>query len=259
MAKKSQSVKAKLERLHRFNLIMAGLHGVQALLVLALSTDFKLPILGNYLTFNEAARVLEPANKVLFEIPLVYLIVGFFGLSSLAHLIIATVYKKQYEKNLKSGINKARWIEYSLSASTMMVAISLLVGIYDFGSLVMIFGLTAIMNLLGLAMEVHNQNQEKPRWVTYWIGCLAGILPWVVIALYFWLSASEGAKPPTFVYWIFVSIFTFFNIFAINIVLQYKKVGKWADYLYGERAYIILSLVAKSALAWQVFAGTLRP
>ena len=28
---------------------------------------------------------------------------------------------------------------------------------------------------------------------------------------------------------------------------------------YGERAYIILSLVAKSLLAWQVFAGTLRP
>jgi len=41
--------------------------------------------------------------------------------------------------------------------------------------------------------------------------------------------------------------------------LQYKKIGKWKDYLYGEKVYIILSLVAKSALAWQVFAGTLRP
>jgi len=36
-------------------------------------------------------------------------------------------------------------------------------------------------------------------------------------------------------------------------------VGKWAEYLRGERAYIVLSLVAKSALAWQVFAGTLVP
>jgi len=36
-------------------------------------------------------------------------------------------------------------------------------------------------------------------------------------------------------------------------------VGKWKDYLYGERMYIILSLVAKTALAWQVFVGTLRP
>ena len=39
------------------------------------------------------------------------------------------------------------------------------------------------------------------------------------------------------------------------MVLQYKKIGPWKDYLYGERAYIILSLVAKSLLAWQVFAG----
>jgi hypothetical protein len=42
------------------------------------------------------------------------------------------------------------------------------------------------------------------------------------------------------------------------MVLQYKKVRKWKDYLYGERFYIVLSLVAKSLLAWQVFAGTLR-
>jgi hypothetical protein len=41
--------------------------------------------------------------------------------------------------------------------------------------------------------------------------------------------------------------------------LQYKRIGKWADYLYGERMYIWLSLIAKSLLAWQVFAGTLRP
>jgi hypothetical protein len=40
---------------------------------------------------------------------------------------------------------------------------------------------------------------------------------------------------------------------------QYKQKGKWSDYLYGERAYIILSLVAKSALAWQIFSGTLIP
>ena len=50
-----------------------------------------------------------------------------------------------------------------------------------------------------------------------------------------------------------------FNVFAIVQFLQYKPVGKWADYLRGERAYIILSLVAKSLLAWQVFSGTLVP
>jgi hypothetical protein len=59
------------------------------------------------------------------------------------------------------------------------------------------------------------------------------------------------------VYAIFVSLFVFFNAFAVNMWLQYRRVGRWRDYLFGEYAYMLLSLTAKSALAWQVFAGTL--
>ena len=44
--------------------------------------------------------------------------------------------------------------------------------------------------------------------------------------------------------------------FAFNMILHYRKVGRWKNYLYGEYIYIVLSLVAKTALAWQVFAGT---
>jgi len=50
-----------------------------------------------------------------------------------------------------------------------------------------------------------------------------------------------------------------FNVFALNMVLQYKGVGRWRDYLYGERVYIILSFVAKTALAWLVFIGVFAP
>jgi hypothetical protein len=85
---------------------------------------------------------------------------------------------------------------------------------------------------------------------------LAGAVPWLVIAFYMWSPGVE-ASPPTFVYVIFVSLFIFFNTFAVNMVLQYRKVGRWADYLYGEKTYIVLSLTAKSLLAWQVFGGTL--
>ena len=238
---------------------MAGLHALQGIAILMLSREFSLPINGSYLSFDPATQTLEPAATNLFEISLPTLIAAFFFLSAIAHLFIATIYNKKYNEGLKRGINKVRWVEYSISASIMMIAVSLLVGVYDLMSLVMIFSLVAIMNLLGLVMEVHNQTTKKTNWLSYWIGCLAGIVPWIAIAFYFWLSADNGSAPPTFVYWIFVSIFLFFNCFAINMVLQYKKIGPWKDYLYGERAYIILSLVAKSALAWQVFAGTLRP
>lgn len=245
--------------LRKFNLIMAGLHAAQGVAILVLSRTFTLPVTGSYLTFDKASQSLQPATSLLFNVSLPVLIAVFLFLSAGAHLLIATVYNKRYTANLKTGINKARWIEYAISASIMMVAIAMLVGVYDFVSLVMIVALIAVMNLLGLVMEVHNQTTKKTNWLSYWIGCLAGIVPWFAIGFYFWLSADKGSAPPTFVYWIFVSIFVFFNCFAINMVLQYKKIGPWKDYLFGERAYIILSLVAKSALAWQVFAGTLRP
>jgi hypothetical protein len=251
--------KISFDKLRRLNLIMAGLHLAQGLMVVLLSKAFVLPISGTYLQFNPQIEALEPVSKFLFDAPLPTLIAGFFFLSALFHLIIATVYKKRYVSDLKIGMNKMRWFEYSISASVMMVAISLLVGVYDLMSLVMIFALTAIMNLTGLVMEVHNQTTKKTNWLSYWIGCLAGAVPWVVIAFYMWLGADNGSAAPSFVYWIFVSIFLFFNAFAINMVLQYKKVGPWKDYIYGELAYIVLSLVAKSLLAWQVFAGTLRP
>ncbi len=43
------------------------------------------------------------------------------------------------------------------------------------------------------------------------------------------------------------------------MILQYKGVGKWKDYIYGEKAYIVLSLVAKSVLAWIAFGGVMQP
>lgn len=247
------------KRLRKFNFIAGFLHLAQAIAVLLLSKDFTLPISGSFLTFNETTQSLEPTTKVLFDLSLPLLIAIFLFLSAAAHFFIATVYNKQYSDQVSRGINIARWIEYSLSASVMIVAVSLLVGIYDIAGLVMLFALVGIMNLLGLVMEVHNQTTKKTNWLSYWIGCIAGIVPWLVIAFALWLGADNGSSAPTFVYWIFVSIFVFFNTFAINMALQYKKVGPWKDYLYGELVYIILSLVAKSLLAWQVFGGTLRP
>lgn len=248
-----------LQRLRKYNFIAGSLHLVQAIAVLLLSKEFTLPISGSFLTFNTASQTLEPTTKVLFDLSLPLLIAVFLFLSAAAHFFIATVYYKQYKAQVSRGINVARWIEYSLSASIMIVGIALLVGIYDAMSLVMLFSLVGIMNLLGLVMEVHNQTTKKTNWVSYWIGCIAGIIPWLVVAFTLWLGADNGSSAPTFVYWIFVSIFLFFNTFAINMALQYKKVGPWKNYLYGELVYIILSLVAKSLLAWQVFAGTLRP
>ena len=247
---------------------MGALHALQGAAILLLAKPDKgiQAVHTTYLTVKDASQLntgkmpdLIQAQHHLFNVHIAYLIAAFFFMSALAHLFISTIYRKKYESDLKKGINKVRWFEYAVSASTMMVAIGLLSGVWDLAPLAMFFMLTMIMNLMGLMMEVHNQTTEKTSWLSFNIGALAGIVPWVVIGLYFWGSNHYGlGHIPTFVYWIYVSLFVFFNCFAINMILQYKKVGKWSNYLYGEKVYIVLSLVAKSLLAWQVFAGALN-
>ncbi len=249
-----------LNKLHRLNLYAAGLHAVQAIAILVLSKNVTFPISVNFLSFNAATQSLQPASKVVFNLPLAWLIVLFFALSAFFHTIVSTVGRRKYEKDLKVGINRFRWYEYSLSASTMIVAIGILSGVYDLGTLIALFALVMVMNLCGLIMEIHNQTTKKTQWISYIVGCIAGVVPWVVIGLYFWAaSVYGGGNIPTFVYWIYVSIFVFFNCFALNMFLQYKGWGPWKNYLFGERVYIWLSLIAKSILAWQVFFGALRP
>jgi hypothetical protein len=256
-------VKQKLHKLIIFNRIMAALHFIQGLAIVAISSQFSLPVITSYVRFEESTQTLELANRTLFDLQFAPLIAAFFFISAAFHLYLGTVGSRWYTENLKQGINKARWYEYSVSASIMMVAIAMLAGVYELSLLIAIFALTSVMNLTGLIMEVHNQTTKRTNWLSYWIGCFAGIIPWIIVAIYFWGAASASAGGPNtipaFVYWIYGSIFLFFNAFAINMVLQYKQIGKWKDYLYGERSYIVLSLVAKSLLAWQVFGGTLQP
>jgi len=249
----------KLKGLRTFNLWMAILHFGQGIVMLWLSSDFNLPVTSSYLKFDVVTKSLQPSLSNIFSLKIGPLIAVFLFLSALAHLIVGTVANDWYNKNLAKGINFARWIEYSFSSSTMIIVIGMLVGIYDIGTLILLFVLNATMILFGWMMELHNQTTGKTDWTAFIFGCIAGLATWVVIALYLFGSGDGDNKAPAFVYWIYFSIFLFFNCFAINQVLQYKKVGGWKDYLYGERAYIILSLVAKSLLAWQVFAGTLRP
>lgn len=249
--------RVKLTKLRRFNLYMGGLHLVQAAAMLALSNNFSLPVTSSFLRFDPSTESLMPDPKTMFSVRIGPLVAAFLLLSSIAHFLLASPrINGWYERNIRKGANPARWVEYSLSSSLMIVVIAMLTGLYDIAALLLVFALNATMILFGWMMELHNQSTTRTNWTSYWFGCFAGLIPWIAVGFYLF-GSSPG--PPDFVYWIYGSMFLFFNVFAMNMVLQYKKVGRWRDYLYGERAYIVLSLVAKSLLAWQVFAGTLRP
>jgi len=246
--------------LRRFNAVMGFLHLVQGIFMIAISNATTFPVYTNFLRFDRQALTLVPNPTLVYDLRFGPAVAVFLLLSAVAHLALSTFGYKWYVAKLKSGMNPARFYEYALSSSLMIVLIGMLVGVSDLGALILIFGLNAMMNLFGIMMELHNQNTKKTDWTSFVYGCIAGIIPWIVIFTYFYGSlGSSDAKPPAFVYAIVPTIFVFFNIFAVNMVLQYKKVGPWKNYLFGERMYIVLSLLAKTALAWQIFVGTLRP
>ncbi|MGA7227181.1 MAG: heliorhodopsin HeR [Acidimicrobiia bacterium] len=242
-------------RLRVYNLAMGILHAAQGLVVLALATDFSLPVVATYMTGPPGASA--PEVEPLFNLSLAWGVAIFFFLSALAHFLIVTpgIYG-WYQGNLSRQRNYARWIEYSLSSSVMVVLIAMLVGIADVAALIALAGVNASMILFGLLQEKYETPGASVGWLPYWFGVIAGAVPWVAIGIYLFSPGFE-ASPPGFVYGIFFSLFAFFNVFAVVMVLQYKRVGRWADYNYGESTYVLLSLIAKSALAWQVFAGTL--
>lgn len=241
--------------LRRANAAAAVLHAVQATAVLVLATDFALPVTASYLAGPPGSAPLD--RQVLFDIPTGSAVAGFLALSALAHLLVCTAWWRRYVADLGRRRNPARWVEYSLSSSLMIVLIAQLVGISDVAALVALFGVNAAMILFGWLQERY-ESPGSGGWLPFVFGCVAGVVPWLAITVYLVSPGSaSSASAPGFVYGIFVSLFVFFNAFALNQWLQYRARGWWRDYLFGEKTYIVLSLTAKSALAWQVFGGTL--
>lgn len=256
------------ESLRKWNIGAGLLHLIQGIILIGLGLwlEWTRDIYTFYIKFTVVS--LRPPTFEVLPDPQVVFTVGYLGvilasfllISAVAHFVIAFVRNKQYNENLKKGTNPYRWYEYALSSSIMIVLIAQFLGIWDLWSLVMIFVLNATMILCGYLMEKLNQYPKKTDWTPYLVGCLAGFTPWIVMAAYFIaaLGSSETA-PPTFVYLILLIYFIMFNTFSINMILQYKGIGKWKDYLYGEKVYILLSLIAKTALAWLVFVGIFAP
>jgi hypothetical protein len=247
----------KATRLKTFNLVAGVFHLLQMFLVLLLSNDFSIPVTASYLAGPPGTLLGDPV--VLFNTPVGLTVALFLGLSALAHFIVATGGFPKYIKGLEKNQNIFRWVEYSISSSVMIILIAQVSGISDFVALLGIFGVNASMILFGWLQEKYTQPKDGD-FLPFIFGCIAGIVPWLaIVILVIGPNAPTEVEIPGFVYGIIISLFVFFNSFALVQYLQYRGKGKWKDYLKGERAYIVLSLVAKSLLAWQIFSGTLIP
>ncbi|KAI9007692.1 membrane protein [Hyaloraphidium curvatum] len=264
-----ETLRAKKEReLYYWNIAMTVLHGLQAVIALGMGLaitrlkNFRTPLITTFPAWTRGYP--EPALQVVGSLPFVPVTSGFAFLSAIFHAF-TLIWYKQYIADLRKGINKFRWIEYGFSSSLMIGLIAQLFGVYDVMTLVTIMSVNACMNYFGYMMELQNQTTDYVDWTAFWFGCFAGIVPWAVIVAQ--AAGTPGiSAAPAFVWAILAVYFIFFNTFPINMILQYRRQGRFADNLFpgsgyylGEKIYQILSLVAKSLLLWLVIGGSNQP
>lgn len=242
----------RLVGLRRWNVGLTVLHAAQAVAVLVLATDFAISITS---TFPEGPPgTPAPPPEPLVDVRIGAAIAVFLGLAALDHLVTATVGRRTYEADLRRGINRFRWVEYSFSATLMVLLIAAYSGITDITAVVAIAGANVAMILFGWIQERMNPPGRADTTMTpFWFGTLVGVAPWIAIAV----NIFGADEVPGFVYGIFVVQLVFFFSFGLNQWLQYRQVGPWRSYAFGEQGYLVLSLGAKSLLAWQVYGGSL--
>ena len=242
----------RLTNLRSWNIGLTLAHGFQAVLILVLSSGFTITIVSTFPEGPPGTRV--PPSESLFDVRIGVAIAVFLLMAAVDHLVTGTLARGTYERDLHAGINRFRWIEYSFSATLMVLLIGFYSGITNITSVIAVAGANVAMILFGWLQERMNPpGRAATTMMPFWFGTIAGIAPWIAIAV-----QIIGSKTvPGFVYGIVIVQFVLFFSFGLNQWLQYRGVGRWADYLHGEKAYLVLSLAAKSLLAWQIYFPSL--
>jgi hypothetical protein len=242
----------RLAGLRSWNLGLALLHLVQAVAIVLLAGSFSITVTSSVPEGPPGTKA--PTPEALFDVPIGWAVAAFLALAALDHLLTATACRGAYERDLRHGINRFRWLEYALSATLMVLLIGFYAGITNVNAVIAVVGANVGMILFGWVEEAMNPpGRAATTMVPFWFGTLVGVTPWFSIAY----NVVAADTVPGFVYGIVLVQAVLFFSFGLNQWLQYREAGRWSDYAYGEKGYLVLSLVAKSLLAWQIFAGSL--
>lgn len=244
----------RLAGLRRYNIIAGIFHFIQGMAIVVLTNDLSFPIVARFMEGPPVPGV-KFVEVEQFSLPYGMAVALFSFLSAIAHFWVSGPGFSRYANDLANKRNIARWVEYAISSTLMIVLIAVVNSVWEFVALLALAGCNISMILFGWLQEKY-EEPGKGGLLPFWFGCIAGVVPW--IAMFFLLIApGSEAEPPGFVYGVVISLFLFFNSFALVQWLQYKQIGRFSDYLVGERTYITLSFIAKTALAWQLFGGVL--
>jgi len=163
----------------------------------------------------------------------------------------------KYSDMIANNKNPLRFIEYSFSASIMLIAIALLNGVTDINLITSIAVLTSACQLCGLAVEYVDNRRIK--WLLHITGWLQFCWAYGIIGHAFFKSIEAakdngGGGPPDFVYVIVIALFLLYASFGF---VQLAELCITMSPYTKEKSYVILSLTAKLLLGWMIFSNVL--
>ena len=184
-----------------------------------------------------------------------WLIPPFFLLSSVNHSI--SFFSEDYRSYVETTkTNPVRWCEYALSAGLMTFILGDLSGVLEQRSLVSMLFANMAMQFIGWEVEHRKAQGASLRELIGLtvIGWLMFMTIWVQIIISFVviLTLDSKVKAPAIVYGILGSLFLLFCSFGLNQILYVLDYITFKQY---EMGYIVLSLTAKSILAWEFVGG----
>lgn len=205
-----------------------------------------------------------------YGIELAVLCAVFAFWSGFLHLLITTPwFYGSYRKSIQQRFGWWRWLDYTVSASIMIVVIAIYCAVLDTFLLSML-GLTeATVILLGAASEwalarsldaeINKSDEKQPlfklaRFLLVFAFLLFTLM-WIPILTTFFLSIGSAENVPNIVYIIVFAYplsFLFFGLVSLQI---YRK--RMRDYMWYEFNFILLSLVTKVLLHWSIFFALL--
>jgi len=292
------------------NGVTAGLHLVWAIVFIALwgtserddgsKKDLVYPLYTSFITWTDQSPE-EPgtsvgisygqcpsARSILFggtatvapawkdsgvKLSLHWLVVSFFLLSAFFQLIMA----------VRNGVMSAptiRFTEYSISASVMIVAIALQIGILHTHTLILLATLTWTTMICGLLTEkistvlrktAHDKHSRKlhdnghidarSRSEFRKIMIVAHCIGWVLIAVIFGVllnafhQQNTCDKPQSAPKFVWAIVYVESILFAAFGGVQLLQITDCIDSSKAEMGYVVLSFTSKTILGWLVYGG----
>ena len=186
------------------------------------------------------------------------IIVSIFLITALFHLFYWK--SKNYIKEVNSGKNRYRWVEYAITASLMIYIYSILSGVKDYYIVFLIVLFNIVLMSFGYFLEMSSNPQAK------FMALVMGFFILTIIftfTYYQFVNNIDAAKDtydiPNWVYAIVLAMIFWWLSFGVIGVLYYKASLKGkVNFTRYEKYYIFLSYISKAFMGYYLAFGLTR-